>query len=230
MTTNRRTGRWVWGSGLAEAAHAARVKRVGDVRVLAVRGPLTRAALIEQGVACPAVYGDPACLLPELVVNDVEPRHAVGLVPHFLDYPRVAQDYRRRRPDPAVKLINVTRPYAEVVRDILACETVLASSLHGLIVAEAYGIPARLWTRGDEVEFKYRDYYAATGREPDAVRYDGLDHLVRQATAGRSVAARFDAEPLLVSLGGQLGSLRKGPLATWKTWSVRAQRRGDVTA
>ena len=53
---------------------------------------------------------------------------------------------------------------AEVAREVER-EPVLASSLHALVIAEAYGIPAR-YVRLSESEalFKYRDYYQGTGR------------------------------------------------------------------
>ena len=41
----------------------------------------------------------------------------------------------------------------------------LSSSLHGLVVADAFGIPARYVRLCDyEPLFKYRDHYAGTGR------------------------------------------------------------------
>jgi pyruvyltransferase len=63
------------------------------------------------------------------------------------------------------------QPPERVVADILTCELVLAGSLHGLIVAEAYGIPAR-WLNSSttEPELKYYDYYQGTGRSPRPVR------------------------------------------------------------
>ena len=49
-----------------------------------------------------------------------------------------------------------------------ACAYIVSSSLHGICVAEAYGIPA-VWVRlADNIvggEFKFRDYYASTGRD-----------------------------------------------------------------
>jgi pyruvyltransferase len=51
------------------------------------------------------------------------------------------------------------------IEAILEAELVLASSLHGIVVAEAYGIPARyVRLSSGEAEFKYRDYYEGTGR------------------------------------------------------------------
>ena len=52
------------------------------------------------------------------------------------------------------------------VRAILQSRFVLSGSLHGLIIAEAFGIPARLLRLSDrEALFKYQDYYLRTGRQ-----------------------------------------------------------------
>ena len=50
--------------------------------VHAVRGPHSRAALARAGVDAPAIYGDPAWLLPRLMPAIVEKRHELGVVLH----------------------------------------------------------------------------------------------------------------------------------------------------
>jgi pyruvyltransferase len=51
------------------------------------------------------------------------------------------------------------------IRHLLAARRVVSASLHGVILAEAYGIPAvLLQAGGTETRFKYDDYYAGTGR------------------------------------------------------------------
>jgi pyruvyltransferase len=44
--------------------------------------------------------------------------------------------------DPQVRVIDPRRPWRTVVDEIAASDVVISSSLHGVIVAEAYGIPA----------------------------------------------------------------------------------------
>ena len=72
----------VWGSGFIEENAAI----LGVPRAVhAVRGPLSRARLLELGIDCPEVYGDPALLLPRFFRPTVEKTHAVGIIPHYVD-------------------------------------------------------------------------------------------------------------------------------------------------
>ena len=62
-------------------------------------------------------------------------------------------------------IVLPTEPWNEVIEKILDSEFVISGSLHGLIIAEAYGIPARYMRLSDrEPLFKYLDYYLSTGR------------------------------------------------------------------
>ena len=153
-----RPGDVVWGTG---ALRPKRIRAQGAT-YLAVRGPLTRELI--EGMPVPEVYGDPALLLPRIHRPSVEPRYSVGVVPHYADQDAI------QSPDPErVPVIDVREPWRSVVDRIRACRTILSSSLHGLVVAEAYGIPA-VWIRaGDRLvggDFKFRDYYLGTHREP----------------------------------------------------------------
>ena len=75
-----------------------------------------------------------------------------------------------------VLVIDVQRGPKEVVEDILSCELVLSSSLHGIITAHAYGIPA-VWLElsGRLVGggYKFHDYYSSFDRESQPVAYGG---------------------------------------------------------
>lgn len=112
----------VWGSGLM---HPGPVD-LAHLDVRAVRGKLSASVL---GLDVPT--GDPGILVPRLWERPPV-RRAVGVVRHWIDpqeYPWV--------PDQ----IHTRRPVDEVIDFIGSCERVLSSSLHGLIVAQAWGIP-----------------------------------------------------------------------------------------
>jgi pyruvyltransferase len=176
----------VWGAG---ALWDEPIDPPAGVRILAVRGPRTRAVLRTD---VPPVYGDPVLLLPRWHTPAAATRHEVGVVPHYAD--REAM----RTHDPAIAWIDVTGPWREVVDRIAGCAVIVSSSLHGLIVAEAYGIPA-VWVRaGDRVlggAFKFDDHYLGTGRDarPPVAFQDGI------ATALRHLAPApvWDPQPLL---------------------------------
>ena len=57
-----------------------------------------------------------------------------------------------------------------MIDDILCCDRIFSSSLHGLIVAQAYGIPAQ-WIKitgqkiHDDEDFKFYDYFLGANQE-----------------------------------------------------------------
>ncbi|MDD4616881.1 MAG: polysaccharide pyruvyl transferase family protein [Alphaproteobacteria bacterium] len=130
-----------------------------DVR--AVRGPKTLEFLKSKGIDAPGVFGDPALLLPMLTQGRFVPTGELeaAFVPNLGDYAKI--DFSHFD----IPVIDPRRSWNKVVNDILKCKFLLASSLHGLVVAEAFGIPAR-YVRLTENEniFKYHDYYEGTGR------------------------------------------------------------------
>jgi pyruvyltransferase len=147
----------VWGAG---AIRDEPIYPPPGVRFCAVRGPLTRRLLRAE---VPEIYGDPAMLLPEIYAPRTDKRFELGIVPHYVE--RDVIDVT----DPSVTKIDVRSDWRAVIDRIAACRRILSSSLHGLIVAEAYGIPALWITVTDKVigaGFKFRDYYLSTGREP----------------------------------------------------------------
>ena len=175
----------VWGSGLIRDTT---VVPPPATTFLAVRGPLTRARIAGD---VPEVYGDPALLLPLFHSGSIDKKHRVGIVPHYVDRDAL------RVEDPAMVVIDVGKHWRYVVDTIRSCEVILSSSLHGLIVAEAYGIPA-VWIRitdavvGDG--FKFNDYFLATGRDT-SVPMD-WERGIREALKRVLPELSFDAQPL----------------------------------
>lgn len=163
----------VWGTGIMRESDRFPIG-IKRATFLAVRGPLTRSILVRDGADVPVVYGDPALLLPKMypVENNGNRLFKVGIIPHYVDKKNPdLKDYiymRKMRDGGDVLTIDVALPFQEFVNQILLCERIVSSSLHGIIIAEAYGVPAEWAVFSDKVigaGFKFRDYFAGTGRD-----------------------------------------------------------------
>jgi len=138
----------VWGTGFLSQEDKLAHK---PARICAVRGPLTREMLLDQGAECPEIYGDPVLLMPRYYKPEIKKRHKLGAVLHWSNT------------DLAWKFKNPILPnlpaYGFIDR-ILECDRIISSSLHGMIIAHAYGIPAEQMALGPEhYQFKFDDFY-----------------------------------------------------------------------
>lgn len=152
----------IWGTGLNGKRMDKSFFQFTNLDVRAVRGPLTRQFLKDQfQIDCPETYGDPALLLPYFFPEfqrKQNPKYDYIIIPHYSEkklFPREGIE----------NIIYPTDPWDEIIEKITDSRFVISSSLHGIIVAEAFGIPARLLKITDnEPLFKYQDYYLGTNR------------------------------------------------------------------
>ncbi|MBS0652715.1 MAG: polysaccharide pyruvyl transferase family protein [Verrucomicrobia bacterium] len=151
----------VWGTGVNGTA-SAQSYRFTQLDVRAVRGPLSREFLLKRGIACPEVYGDPTLLFPLLFPEfqkPADPQYEFIVIPHFSDE-ALFKD--------CPNMVSVKEHWSVVVQKILNSKFVISSALSGIIIAEAFGIPARLLQidnkSNTEDLFKYTDYYLGTNR------------------------------------------------------------------
>ncbi|HSX38887.1 MAG TPA: polysaccharide pyruvyl transferase family protein [Chlamydiales bacterium] len=151
----------IWGTGV-NGKSLEKVYQFTTLDVRAVRGPLSRDFLLKRGIPCPEVYGDPTLLLPMFFPEfqkPTAPENDYVIVPHFSDE-ELFKDLSN--------MISVKEPWNVVVEKILNSKFVISSALSGIIVAEAFGIPARLLQienkSNTEDLFKYKDYYYGTNR------------------------------------------------------------------
>jgi hypothetical protein len=176
----------VWGSGIVSKDYP-----IKKAKFLAVRGPQTRKHLLKQGYEVPEVYGDPALLLPKFYNPKIKKEYAIGIIPHYSDFNKVKEFYKN---EDSILLIDLmTNNIEKTTDDFLKCKKIVSSSLHGLIVAHAYGIPA-VWQKfsgdifGDDI--KYQDYFESVGIAPyipeivsDKMKLEALDLLFSQMDA-----------------------------------------------
>lgn len=153
-----------------------------EAKVLAVRGPLTAKGL-KKGV----VLGDPGLIADELVGYQ-DKKWELGLVPHWSDNTLEKNPiFLEYNP----KIIRVSDDPLEVIRQIGSCKKIVASSLHGIILADAFGIPRRIEMAPDMLKnpvegglFKWHDYSASIGmkleigltQEPDRNTIIDIQH------------------------------------------------------
>ncbi len=155
----------VWGSGILFEKNPIPTK----ANYLAVRGPRTRDLIIKAGGQCPEVYGDPALLLPLLIEPSAKDT-LIGVIPHHSE-----MIHFKNKTFPGVKIIDPrTNNVEKIVREITSCKYIVASSLHGIIVANAYNIPVA-WVHFTESmakqAFKYDDYFESIGYSQEKPLY-----------------------------------------------------------
>ena len=181
------TGDIVWGSGrngkVDVGLHSFEAL---DVRM--VRGPLTRAFLMERGIDVPEIYGDPGLLLPALFPERMagwqKGRGGTVIVPNLNDPAPKTQ---------AGRIIDPRRDLWRIVQAIYEAERVVSSSLHGFILAEAFGVPARLLRPKAEAPFNYDDYANGTGRESVPL----FEDIETALAAPNHPPAVFDAQKMI---------------------------------
>ncbi|CCZ70190.1 putative uncharacterized protein [Bacteroides sp. CAG:702] len=156
----------VWGSGFISEDES-----FNGGKILAVRGKYTNDKLIKMGFQGTSIYGDPALLIP-ILVNPVSCKtDLIGIIPHWSEV-----DYFLDRYNNKYKIIDFrTREVENTIAQITSCQYILSTSLHGLIVSHAYGIPA-LWIKkrtlhADDIKFK--DYLSSVNIQV----YEGFKNI-----------------------------------------------------
>lgn len=155
----------IWGSGLHTLIRLYllyRWKKIVRYDVRALRGPLTKEAMVRCGYSCNSVVlGDPAVLMP-LVYHpgNKEKKYDISIICHYS-----IQNLKR---DSEYHYIDVqTKDYKYFIDEVMASKLIISSSLHGIILAESYGVPAVFLNDGGKMYpeiMKYYDWYYATNR------------------------------------------------------------------
>ena len=152
----------VWGSGLISKDSSPIEK---PKEIFAVRGPLTRNRLLNLGIKCPDVYGDPALLFPIYFNPKIDKKYELGIIPHYVDK---NNNFFQKTFNPDINIIDIEDkdPY-NFVKEVLQCKKIISSSLHGLIIADAYDIPSIQVAFSNAItggNFKFNDYFLSVNR------------------------------------------------------------------
>lgn len=132
-------------------------------KVVAVRGKYSADKLVEQGYPRVEVLGDPALLLPLVYHNRSHKNGKIAIIPHYREYKFFVEKYGKQ-----YDVISMDTDDIEGTIDkICSYNYLLSSSLHGIIIGQAYKIPV-LWIEdkpldNDLFHFKFRDYFSSVG-------------------------------------------------------------------
>lgn len=159
-----------------------------NAEILAVRGKLTL-----QNIKSPSKnikIGDPGLLMPYVYPGIIQKKYKLGIVPHFVDKDEVFLKRWKEVFGSQVLFIDVLRSPKEVIEEIKQCKYIISSSLHGLIIADAFHIPnARVVCRNTMptsfYDYKFDDYYSSINCESNYIEVTGeetIDELIKQTT------------------------------------------------
>lgn len=138
--------------------------------IISVRGPLTRQKLLNMGIKCPDIYGDPLMLFPLIYNNDKisEIKGKVGIIPHYHDQNNINVHNltNNLKKTNQVEFINVCTglDYKRFIDKILSCEYIISSSLHGMMMGIAYKKKSVLVEFSNNVYgnlFKFNDFFGS---------------------------------------------------------------------
>lgn len=154
-----RKGMTVLGSGIMNSHD--RISTEADFRL--VRGKLSRKRIVDLGGTCPDRYGDPALLVP-LIAEEKSKKYKIGYIPHVVHW----KEFNNLLPGEKIIRLRTDDPI-RTAQEISECEYIVSSSLHGIIVANAYGIPAA-WVESTQTKIKgdgskFHDYFSSVGIE-----------------------------------------------------------------
>ncbi|OLP61045.1 hypothetical protein BJF93_03015 [Xaviernesmea oryzae] len=189
----------LWGTGFDLGRHvdgtpgAYAVPEDTTLVVHGVRGRRTAEGLRARGLTVPDVFGDPAWFLPRIFpFKDVQKSHDLGVIVHISELEDAvagalvrATIERYKLPPEMADRIRIINTYCaadmagmeDKLREIVSCRRILSTSLHGLVIAETYGIPcAWFCTAAGEpgdlpfdgpvpIDHRMADFYSGAGRE-----------------------------------------------------------------
>lgn len=180
----------VWGSGFIKSPETSGERLMRRLNVRAVRGRVTLERL--RGLTCHALddvaIGDPGLLASRLHPAKSPAFRVCGIIPHHAELAAIKRSAdtvaiesergilqdstlkamplfeRLAKSIPGAVVLNPESPPKTVIGRISECEAVLSSAMHGLIVADSFGIPNMRVIASESLmggDYKFRDYYSA---------------------------------------------------------------------
>lgn len=157
----------VWGTGFIGEQKPHKSKHIYH----AVRGNLTKeTVMINQPVA----LGDPGLLADLLIPKRSLKKYNIGFIGHYKDKNnptvlKISEKYSN------TTIIDIYLPPLIFLKRMSECDVIFSSAMHGLIAADALGIPNAWIKLSDKLRggnFKFQDYYSVFGIEAQPITLD----------------------------------------------------------
>ena len=148
----------VWGSGFMTTDEPFK-----GGHILAVRGKYSNEKLKKMGYEGCNVFGDPALLAPIVYPASKTSEYKIGIIPHWKE----VDFFKKAYSDKYLVIDLRTTDVENVINQIVSCQYILSTSLHGIIISHAYGVPA-LWIEKGNIDtdgIKFKDYFSSVGIE-----------------------------------------------------------------
>jgi len=193
----------VWGSGAMSQDNIMNNK----AEYLCVRGPRTQELLEKQNILPPRIIGDPALLMPMYYYPKRGKRYKIGIFAHYVDTKQISEWYKH---DNRIKIINpLAADPTTIVDQLLECERIISSSLHGIIISHAYNIPVA-WAKhsnklcGDDT--KFHDHFECLDIKPEANMFYQIKTFEEMQSMTFTENTGFDATPIAKVLQEKLNN------------------------
>lgn len=159
----------VWGTGLMAHWDYKSKYAYKNVDYCAVRGNFTAAVV---GLPDFIPKGDPGLLISDVLPFKKNKKYRFGIIPHHKNMQDENVLFLLDNLNSSV-LIDFRDPdYHKTLELMNSCEFIISSAMHGLIIADSYGIP-NIWMKTDEIHrgnrFKFYDYFSSIGRTDSQV-------------------------------------------------------------
>ena len=154
----------IWGTGFLREPENNEVFFRKDIKINALRGKLSKNKVqIILNKELDIALGDPGILISDIIPKlHSKNGNLVGVIPHFREQDNIEFEKLKNRFENAI-MIDLKGDPISVLQQISACNYILSSSLHGLIIADSYRIPNLPIFVSDKVKgdgFKFSDYYS----------------------------------------------------------------------
>ena len=162
----------LWSAGFLSTPSGNEYAIRKNILVASVRGELSRQyaeKMLSRPVEC--ITGDGGLLFSKWggAKKENEKKYRLGIIPHVKDKKNPVFTKIHKETEDSI-IIDVESEPSQFLSDILSCECIISSSLHGLILSDSYCIPNRHVKASDNLSgdgFKFRDYYSSFGMDDD---------------------------------------------------------------